>query len=111
MDFVTDVRPIFAKHCFACHGPTKQESNFRLDVKTTALAGGDLGQAIIPSKSAESPLVRFVCASEPTMPPGDNRLSSAEIGILRAWIDQGASWPASADGEARIPPIGGRSSR
>ena len=33
------------------------------------------------------------------MPPGDQRLSSAEIGILRAWIDQGANWPASADGD------------
>lgn len=33
------------------------------------------------------------------MPPKDKgeRLTAAQIGLLRAWIDRGAEWPASAD--------------
>src|SRR5262245_58902069 len=60
IDFETDIRPIFAKSCFECHGPQKQRSGFRLDQKAAALQGGDLGPAIIPGNSAESPLVQYV---------------------------------------------------
>src|SRR6185436_9047530 len=30
-DFVQDIQPIFAAHCYECHGPNKQEAQFRLD--------------------------------------------------------------------------------
>ena len=98
IDFVKDVQPIFAAHCVECHGPKKQESAFRLDHKATALKGGDLGQAIIAGKSADSPLVRYVAGLEEgmQMPPEGDRLTDEQISILRAWIDQGASWPDSA---------------
>ena len=60
IDFVKDVQPLFAARCYECHGPKKQESAFRLDHKGTALHGGELGQAIVPGKSGESPLVKYV---------------------------------------------------
>ncbi|MCB1234069.1 MAG: hypothetical protein KDM91_03250, partial [Verrucomicrobiae bacterium] len=41
VDFVRDVRPIFEKHCYECHGETKQKSGLRLDVKSAAFKGGD----------------------------------------------------------------------
>src|SRR5262245_62121505 len=71
VDFAKDIQPIFARACYSCHGPTKQRSDFRLDLKAAALKGGDLGQAIIPGKSAESPLIRFVAGidREIVMPP------------------------------------------
>jgi hypothetical protein len=31
------------------------------------------------------------------MPPEGDRLSADEVGVLRAWIDQGAAWPPCAD--------------
>ena len=31
------------------------------------------------------------------MPPDGTRLSPADVGLLRAWIDQGAHWPDGAD--------------
>ncbi len=34
------------------------------------------------------------------MPPEGERLSAAEIGLLRTWIDQGAIWPKSQSGNA-----------
>ena len=98
VDFVKDVQPLFAAHCHACHGPKKQESAFRLDHRPSAMKGGDLGPAIIPGKSAASPLVRYVAGLEEgmQMPPEGKPLAREQIGILRAWIDQGAKWPDSA---------------
>src|SRR5262249_38839963 len=77
----------------ACHGPKKQESSFRLDERAAALRGGDLGEpAIVPGKSEESFLLKAVAGLAPDtqMPPEGERLTVDEIGILRAWIEQGA---------------------
>lgn len=56
-DFVEQVRPIFANHCFECHGPDLQESNYRLDIRTRALGSGDRGQPIVAGASKSSPMV------------------------------------------------------
>lgn len=99
VDFVNDIQPIFAEHCASCHGPDKQKSSYRLDVRQVALKGGDSGHpAIIPSDGARSPLVRFVAGLEPdsVMPPKGPRLTETQVGLLRAWVDQGATWPDSA---------------
>ncbi len=98
VDFVKDIQPILAGHCYDCHGPTKQEAQFRLDVKEVALQGGELGPAIVPGKGAESLLVQAVAGvkADFIMPKKGKRLTAEEIGLLRAWIDQGAKWPESA---------------
>jgi mono/diheme cytochrome c family protein len=98
VDFVREVQPILAKNCYGCHGPQRQEAGFRLDARSIALQGGDLGPAIVPGKSAESLLVQFVSGAVPdkVMPRKGERLSAEQIGLIRAWIDQGASWPESA---------------
>jgi mono/diheme cytochrome c family protein len=96
VDFETDVRPIFAKSCYACHGPQKQKSDFRLDQKAAALKGGDNGVAIVPGKAGESPLFDRISTrnDRERMPPkGNPVLTEAEIGTIRAWIEQGAKWP------------------
>ena len=36
------------------------------------------------------------------MPPVDPRLTREEVGILRAWIDQGAAWPEDSDHDAPV---------
>src|SRR5689334_19526850 len=64
VDFVRDVRPIFAKHCVSCHGPDKQRGGLRLDRKADALNGGNSGAAIVPGKAADSPLIRFVSGAD-----------------------------------------------
>jgi mono/diheme cytochrome c family protein len=100
VDFVKDVKPLFAKHCLSCHGSEKQEAGFRLDLKAAALAGGDGGESILPENSADSLLIRYVAGIDENivMPPEGDQLSKKQVGILRAWIDQGAVWPESTDG-------------
>ncbi len=99
VDFGTDVRPLLQERCIACHGPEKQKSGYRIDSRADAIKGGESGEAaIIPGKSTESPLIRFVAGLDEDllMPPKKSdkpRLTATEIGVLRAWIDQGAVWP------------------
>jgi mono/diheme cytochrome c family protein len=96
VDFATGVRPIFEANCLDCHGPDKQKSGFRLDLRAAAMKGGSSGAAILPGKSKESPLIRHVSApagDEDRMPPEGPGLSTAEIDRLARWIDAGAPWP------------------
>ena len=99
LDFVREVQPIFKQHCYECHGAKKQKSDYRLDIKTTALIGGaEHAPNIVPGKSAESPLFRFVSGADEkiTMPP-KSKLSSAEVDVIKRWIDAGAVWPEGVD--------------
>lgn len=98
VDFVRDVQPIFSEHCYGCHGAKRQEAGFRLDHKPTVMAGGELGKALVPGKSAESLLIHFIAGLRPEgrMPKKGAPLSEEQIGVLRAWIDQGVAFPESA---------------
>ncbi len=100
INYVRDVKPLLARHCVMCHGPTKQRGDLRLDTAAHAMEGGNSGPAIVPGKSAASRLVRAIRAANdvPRMPPGDRpRLTDKEIAILAAWIDQGAKAPAKEE--------------
>jgi mono/diheme cytochrome c family protein len=101
IDFARDIRPIFAHSCFACHGPEIHKNGLRLDRKQSALTGGDSGPAFEPGKSAESLLIEYVAGLDPdtVMPPKDKgeRLTPEQVGLLRAWIDQGAPWPDASE--------------
>ncbi|MFM7604169.1 MAG: DUF1553 domain-containing protein [Prosthecobacter sp.] len=92
VDFVREVRPIFEKHCYECHGAEKQKNDYRLDIKSVAL------KHIKPGQSAESTLFRFVSGLEKDTPmPPKSKLSSAELETLKRWIDAGANWPDGVD--------------
>ncbi len=96
MEFELDIQPIFEKTCWRCHGPERPKSHFRLDNRQSALKGGDNGIDIIASDSAKSPLIHYVARLVADMempPPGKGEpLTAEQIGLLRAWIDQGAQW-------------------
>src|SRR5437667_3248261 len=96
--YATDIKPIFEKSCIKCHGSEKQKGKLRLDTLEAALKGGEDGKVIEPGKSAESMLVHNVAHvgdEDLYMPPPDNKdkippLTKEQIGLIRAWIDQGA---------------------
>jgi len=101
IDFAKEVRPIFEARCFECHGPEKQKSSFRLDLRETAMKGGSEGLAIVPGKSGESALIDHITApadDEMRMPPKGEPLSAAEVTLLKQWIDAGALWPDTVAG-------------
>jgi mono/diheme cytochrome c family protein len=101
VDYAAQIQPLLRASCYACHGAESQEAGLRLDVKNRAFAGGDGGVVLVPGKSDESRLIYLVAGLDPeigSMPPeGEGTpLTTEEIGLLRAWIDQGASWPDDA---------------
>ena len=100
VDFVKDIQPLFSQHCYKCHGPDKQLSGLRLDLKKAALEGGDSGKVVEIQKSAESSLVEYIAGIDPdrVMPPKGERLTAEQVGLVRGWIDQGAVWPDDAPG-------------
>lgn len=99
VDFVAEIQPILKAHCLECHAPGNEEGGLNLGIRRLALAGGKSGRAIVSGASDVSPLVHRVAGLDPetVMPPEGARLTAAEIGLIRAWIDQGAEWPSGAD--------------
>jgi mono/diheme cytochrome c family protein len=93
IDFARDVQPIFAKNCYSCHGEKRQKAGLRLDQRPEAM----LPKIITSGKSADSRLIQLVAGTDPNlqMPPAGPPLSREQVGILRAWVDQGAKWPSS----------------
>ncbi|MGE3316074.1 MAG: DUF1549 domain-containing protein [Planctomycetaceae bacterium] len=104
VEFATQIQPIFAKRCAGCHGPEKQESDLRLDLGSAAKKGGAGGAVIVVGKSGESSLLHRITSTEKEemMPPEGERLSKAEIELIRNWIDQGAGWPDQVDPKAAL---------
>ena len=98
-DFVREVRPILARHCFTCHGPddAARKGGLRLDERDAALQPTKSGHvALVPGDLAASELVRRIRAVDDDVrmpPPGAHQaLSAADRDVLVAWIAAGAEY-------------------
>jgi mono/diheme cytochrome c family protein len=96
--YAGDIKAIFDKHCIKCHGADKQKGKLRLDSLAAAIKGGENAPDIIAGKSEKSPLVWNIARigdEDDAMPPKKkdgtvDALDKETIGLIRAWIDQGA---------------------
>ena len=105
VDYEKDVKPLLSQNCYSCHGETVQQSGLRLDLRQNALRGGDYGPVIVPGKSAASKLIKRLVDGDGGMQmPPTGALTPEEIGILRAWIDQGAEFRTDVS-EGPAPPV------
>jgi mono/diheme cytochrome c family protein len=94
LTYAKDIKPIFDKSCIKCHGEEKQKGKLRLDSLEAAIKGGKNGPNIIPNDGAKSGLVQAIARLDPdeAMPPDEKGepLTAEQVGLVRAWIDQGA---------------------
>jgi len=92
--FARDIKPIFESSCIKCHARGRSKGGLQLDTRATLLHGGDSGPAVVPGKSQQSLLIELVSGLDPdnVMPKKGTRLTSAQVGLLRAWIDSGLPW-------------------
>ncbi|MCX6623908.1 MAG: DUF1549 domain-containing protein, partial [Acidobacteria bacterium] len=106
VNFQTDVEPILRQRCYACHGVRQQTSGLKLDNRDSALKGGNSGPVIKPGDSATSQLILRVAGAKDfmRMPPGGAPLTPAQVGILRAWIDQGVGYPQQSGADTATEP-------
>ena len=113
IDFASEILPILQRNCLACHHEKEAEGGLVLETLASIRKGGDSGEGVV-AKDLESSQI-FIRASgieEPLMPPEDNKvvvqpLSPEELGLLKLWIQQGASGSDATPSESirwqRIP--------
>ncbi len=97
LSYNRDIRPLLSDRCFRCHGPdaAHREADVRLDRREDVVADRAGSHLIVPGKPADSEVYRRITATgDERMPPADSglTLSSAEIEVLRQWIEQGAEY-------------------
>ena len=94
VDFVKQIVPILTANCYECHGNGKHKGGVHLDDwkwMTTERKGE---WAVKPGDPAASLLVMNIelpASDDSAMPPTGNRVSPADIALIREWIVQGAS--------------------
>jgi len=99
--FDTDIKPIFEKSCFKCHGPEteKPKGKFKAWTRENVLKGGENGPNVVAGDAAKSTLLaqvaRITSDEDDFMPPKDNKakippLTKDQVGLIRAWVEQGA---------------------
>ena len=104
VDFEKEVLPILKNNCLACHNKTTTKAGLILETPQDILQGGDSGKAVVPKRSGESLLLKLAAhQARPMMPPRNNKveasdLNSDELGLLKLWIDQGATGKVHGSG-------------
>jgi hypothetical protein len=95
IQFSTDIQPILARRCFACHGPDKAEGGLRLNSPETISVVLESGnRAIVPNDLQASAILERIRSTEEDtrMPPEGKPLSEIEQQRIARWIEQGANW-------------------
>lgn len=94
--FAAEVRPILETRCVSCHGPSKAKGGLRLDSPEQIEEGGSSGPILLAGDPSASEIIRRLhlpeTDDERMPPPGKNPLTPAQIEILEAWIQDGASF-------------------
>jgi mono/diheme cytochrome c family protein len=114
LTYTNDIQPIFKANCFRCHGAQRPRDGLRLDSLDAVLKGSKDGKILTVGKSDDSDIVKDVAyigdtpmppkppkprgggagdtnaTPPPPAPPANKPLSKEDVGLIRAWIDQGA---------------------
>ena len=105
VDFAKEIKPLFEAACIKCHAKGKDKGGLSIETREAFFKGGDTGAAAVAGKSAESLIVEAVSGLDPdtAMPKKGTKWTAEQVGLLRAWIDQGAAWPAGITFAKPVP--------
>jgi WD40 repeat protein len=90
VSFHREIAPILRANCVSCHKPGKAKGGLDLTMHAALVKGGKHEGDVVPGKASESGLIDSISGEEPEMPKEGEPLSSAEVALLRRWIDEGA---------------------
>jgi len=97
--YATDMKPIFDASCVKCHSGDRPKARLHMDTLEGVLKGTKEGPVLKAGDSANSFIVKCIAHTtsdhDSWMPPLNNKagikpLTPEQIGLVRAWIDQGA---------------------
>ncbi len=97
--FSRDIAPILTANCARCHNGKSTRTKFDQSTFKGLMAGGEIGDAIIPNEPDKSHLVLRIKGEDEgaRMPPGQNRLGKAAIDKIEAWVKAGATLDGGLD--------------
>lgn len=85
--YVDHVLPIFRNACLNCHNPDKKKAGLDLTTYAGTIAGSENGKVINPGNPDGSMLYKCVLQKEdPKMPPKGDKLTDAELTVVKNWI-------------------------
>jgi mono/diheme cytochrome c family protein len=88
VSFSADVLPILVERCSECHGDDDPEEGLEVTSYRTLMLGSIYGAVIKPGDVEGSYLFEQVSSGK--MPKKGDRLTAAQIEIIRRWIEAGA---------------------
>ena len=97
--YATDIKVIFDTSCVKCHSGDKPKAHLKMDTLEGVLKGTKQGKIVTPGDSAGSIIIKSVAHltkdHDLWMPPLKNKagikpLTPEQIGLISAWINQGA---------------------
>lgn len=91
VDFATQVQPVLESACLSCHGPERSYGGLRVDTPEA------IAKSVVPGAPEKSKLYTTTLipsGKSGAMPPGGPSLTREQTEALRAWIAEGAKWPA-----------------
>jgi mono/diheme cytochrome c family protein len=101
VDFTTQIKPILAQHCVACHNDETFAGNLILQNRVTAFSTLNNSPVIIPGDAAKSEL--YLSLNKPendhkAMPAAGHRIDPHDVERIKQWINEGADWPTGEAG-------------
>ena len=96
VDFNQHIKPILESACLSCHNPDNIKGELLLNTRANAIKGGEYGAALVPGKPEESSLYTLTVLDpddDDIMPPNGDPLTQEQTESLKAWIEEGATWP------------------
>ena len=105
--FLRDVYPILEDRCFKCHGEKKQKGDLRLDTRAGLFENEDTNAIpVVPGQPARSLVYKRITLPadhDERMPFSGNPLTSAQVQLIKTWIEQGAEWSQPQKAETGGP--------
>ena len=109
--YVDHVLPIFRNSCNNCHNPDKKKAGLDLTTYGATMAGSENGPILKPGQ-ADGSLLFKVCAQteEPKMPPKGDKLTDAELALMKNWIagfalETATSKPAAVQNQVTLAAV------
>ena len=99
IDYETEIQTIFNNNCISCHG---NSGGLSLDSYASLMTGGNSGSVIISGDHSNSLLWEKINNGQ--MPP-NGQLSSSNIDLIAAWIDEGALEELNTKNNNALPEI------
>ena len=103
LEYNRDVRPVLARACIACHGPSEgtRQADLRLDTEAF------IDRVVVPGDADASPLFQRLTTGDQVMkmPPvaSGRSLTDEQIDLVRRWIDGGAAYGELAEDAPALP--------